>query len=336
VDIQTGGTTYTLENITADHTVFVTFKQIIFSISGYIIEPDGFTPIAETLVSAGDVNTVTDANGYYEFTVEYGWSGVVAPQKDGFIFEPNSNTYTNVTQNYTDVNYTAELLTFVITGHVFGPDHITPISDVNMSAENGGGPWTSKYGGGTSKTDVNGYYEIIVDYNYTGKVTPAKYAYAFEPNSAPYTNVLANRAEQDYIGMLMIFKITGHIKNDCNLPIAGALVSANNGCGQGTTNAEGLYEIWVDYAWSGTVAPEKQYHTFAPAAIDYVEVLADNSGQNYTANNMYDLDCNGLIELGDISMLVENWLATEPDNQADFTADGTVNFQDFADFGLVW
>ena len=336
LDVQAGGTTYILENIMADHTVYVTFKRAIFTISGYVIEPDGNTPIAGTLVSVGDVNIVTDTNGYYEFTVEYGWSGVVTPQKDGFIFEPNSDTYTGVTQNYADVNYTAELLTFVIAGRVFGPDHITPIGDVNMSAENGGGPWTSKYGGGTSKTDVNGYYEVVVDYNYTGKVTPAKYAYAFEPNSASYANVLADQPGQNYTGTLMTFRITGYIKNKCDVPIAGVLVSANNGGGQGTTNAEGLYEIWVDYAWSGTVTPDKQYHTFAPAAIDYVEVLADKSGQNYAANNVYDLDCNGLIELGDISVLAENWLAAEPDNQADLTADGIVNFQDFADFGLVW
>ncbi|MGD0077832.1 MAG: hypothetical protein ABSB91_04290, partial [Sedimentisphaerales bacterium] len=334
--VQSGGTTYTLSDITAGHIVSVTFNHIIFSISGYIFEPDGNTPVVGTLVSAGDVNTVTDANGYYTLAVEYGWSGVVAPQKEGYVFEPNSDTYTGITQDYADANYTAQLMTFVIAGHVFGPDHITPISDVNVSAENGGGAWTRKYGGGTSKTDENGFYEVVVDYNYTGKVTPDKYAYAFEPNGLSYANVLADQPDQDYAGTLMTFRITGYIRNGCNVPVAGVLVSANNGGGQGTTNAEGLYEIWVDYAWSGTVTPEKQYYTFAPAATDYVEVLADQADRNYIANDVYDLDCDTLIGLGDVGVLAENWLLTGTGIPGDFNADGQIDFLDFVDFANVW
>jgi len=175
-DVQTGGNTYTLENVTTIHTVAVTFSRIVFPISGHVVEIDGNTPVKDVLVSAGDTNTLTDANGYYEFSVGYGWAGVITPEKQGYVFEPNSNIYNNVTQGYSDVNYTATLMTFKIVGHVLDSGNSTPISNTSVSAENGGGPWTTKYGGGSSMTDATGYYEVWVDYNWSGKVTPAKYA----------------------------------------------------------------------------------------------------------------------------------------------------------------
>jgi hypothetical protein len=319
--------------------VSVTFNQIILSISGYVVELDGNTPVAGVLISTddNDINAVTDANGYYELSVEYGWSGIVTPQMEGYTFEPNSDTYTDVNQNYTDMDYTATMITFRIAGFVLGSDLITPISEVNVSAENGGGQWTSKYGGGSSVTDANGYYEVTVDYMFTGKVTPSKYAYGFEPNSRSYVDVNSDlTVDQGYTGTLLTYRIAGYIQNECNVPIAGVLVSANNGGGQDTTDVNGYYEVWVDYAWSGTVTPEKQYYTFNPAGLDYVSVLADQADQNYAANNIYDLDCDGSIGAGDVGVMADNWLLTGTILKGDFVPDETIDFFDFAVFGLVW
>jgi hypothetical protein len=337
--VQTAGTEYTLGNITAVHTVSVTFKPIILSISGFVVELDGNTPVKDVLLSAGDTNVLTDANGYYELAVDYGWSGIVTPQKERYVFEPNSDTYTDVNYNYSDMNYTAAFTTFRITGYVFGPDHITPISDVNVSAENGGGPWTNKYGGGSWSTDGSGYYEVWVDYNWSGKVTPARYAYAFEPNSIGYTDVNSDWTNPEYIATLLTYKISGCIRNECNLPIAGVMVSADNGGGQNITDTNGLYEVWVGYAWSGTVTPEKLYYTFNPAGLSYIGELADQADQNYAANNIYDLDCDSSIGWGDVLTMSNNWLydmSSFPDIKSDINKDNAVDFLDFAEFGLVW
>jgi hypothetical protein len=338
-EIQTGRTTYTLNNITTSHTVSVTFSNIILSISGYVVEQDGNTPVEGVLIQTdnNDVNCVTDANGYYELPVDYNWSGVVTPQKERYFFEPNKDTFTNVTQDYNDVNYTATLMTFKIAGFVLKTDYISPINDVNVSAENSGGSWTSRYGGGATLTDVNGRYEIVVDYNWSGKVTPTKYAYAFEPNSRYYADVNEDCIiNQGYTGTLLTYRIVGHIKNECNVPIAGVPVSANDGGGQGTTDINGLYEVWVDYGWSGTVTPEKNHFTFEPNRMSYVEVLADQRDQNYTASNIYDLDCDGSIGYGDVDVISENWLNNTPGKICDFNADINVNFNDFAEFANIW
>jgi len=308
------------------------------TISGYVTEPDANIPGEGVLVDAnnnGGGTDTTDANGYYEVVVPYGWSGTATPIKEGYTFEPNSIAYTNVVAD--EVNdYTATLKTFNISGYVLGLDLITPISDVNVSAENGGGPWTTKYGGGSGITDANGYYKVTVDYNWPGKVTPAKYAYAFEPNSIAYTNVVADQNDRNYTGKLLSFAISGYIRNDCDVPIKDVLVSADNGGNAVTTDSNGYYEVWVPYNWSGTVTPGKLYYTFTPVDKAYINVLSDQMNQNYLATNIYDLDCNGFIGYGDLAIMCGNWLSSTPGALGNLNGDDIVNFLDFAEFAEVW
>jgi hypothetical protein len=150
-------------------------------------------------------------------------------------------------------------------------------------------------------------------------------------------NVKSDSNSQDYIGKLLTFIISGRIKNSCGVPIAGVLVDANNSGGQGTTDVNGYYEVWVDYNWSGTVTPTKEIHTFNPAEMVYVNVLADQTEQNYKATNIYDLDCDDLIGFGDLKILIENWL-DGPNLPGDFYKDeyDIVNFLDFAEFANHW
>jgi hypothetical protein len=351
-EVQTGGTAYTLSDITAIHTVSVTFKLSAFIISGYIIEPDGSTPVAGVTVDAnnnGGNLGITDANGYYEVTVPPGWSGTVTPIKAGFSFEPYKMVYKNVTAS-AEKDYAATPLAYILSGHVLKLDG-TPISDVNVAAENGGGPYTTKYGevsndggpclgrlgSGSAVTDVNGYYEVMVDYNWSGKVMPSKYAYVFESNSRSYANVVADQNDQDYTGKLLTFAISGYIRNDCNVPIAGVLVDANAGGGEAITDVNGFYEVWVDYNWSGTVTSSKAHYTFEPTGIEFTDVLENKAAQDYAATNIYDLDCDGSIGYGDIAVIGENWLSNNVDiHDGDFNDDGIVNFLDFVDFALVW
>ncbi|GAG16931.1 unnamed protein product, partial [marine sediment metagenome] len=257
-------------------------------------------PVEGVFVDAnnGGGSDTTDANGYYQLTVDYGWSGTVEPNKTDYTFEPNGIEYFNVTTDQND-SYIAILDTFIISGYAY--EMLTPLDGVLVSPDNDGGPFTSKYYGGSDTTDANGYYEVLVDCNFSGKVVPSKYAYAFEPNSIEYFNVTEDKAEeQDYIGTLLTYTITGYIENSCNvLPIAGVVVDANNGGGSDITDVNGYYEVWVDYNWSGTVTPSKAHYTFDPNSNAYTDVLDDVIDQNYTATNIYDLDCDGSIGYGD-------------------------------------
>ncbi len=308
------------------------------TISGHVCEPDVNIPIAGVLIqSSGDANAVTDPNGCYELEVNYGWSGSVVPSKEGYSFNPNGDTYVNVIEDQNNMNYIGTMIQPTISGRIFENNGVTPLNDVNVSAENGGGPWTSRYGGGTWLTDANGYYKVVVDYNWSGKVTPTKYAYGFTPANIDYDNVIADQNNQNYNGKLLTFIISGYIKNGCSVPMAGILVDANNGGGHGTTDVNGFYEVWVDYNWSGTVTPGKAHYTFDPNSKAYAYVLNDVIDQNYTATNIYDLDCDGSIGFGDLGIISENWL-NGPDLPGDFyeDEDDIINFLDFADFANVW
>ena len=309
------------------------------TISGYITEPDSITPVEGVVVDAnnngGDIDT-TDINGYYQLTVDYGWSGTATPAKAGYTFEPNVITYSNVTADLVD-DYNAILSTYVISGYALESDDVTPIEGVLMTPDSNGGAYTTKYyGGGYDTTDAGGYYEVLVDYNWSGDVVPSKYAHAFEPNSISYSNVTAGQIDQDYTGTLLTYIISGYIVNSCDLPLEGAVITATSGGGTDTSDASGYYEVWVDYNWSGTITPSMPYHTFEPNEVAYTDVLEDQSGEHYRGTNIYDVYCDGVIDWLDIMIISENWLDDLGGNLCDFNNDTFVDFRDFAEFAPLW
>jgi lysophospholipase L1-like esterase len=238
---------------------------------------------------------------------------------------PNDNGYAKMAAVWYDAlaDYFSE---FSISGYVLEADGSTPVEGVLIQTDDDI----------NAVTDVNGFYELRVDYNWSGNVTASKYACALMPISIHYEDVNHGYTDQDYTGNTFDFRITGFVSNDCNAPIEGVLVDANNGGGQGTTDANGFYEVWVDEGWSGTVTVSRQYYTFEPGWMAYDDMQADVADQNYIADSVYDLDCDGSIGWGDFGILADDWLLTGPEIPGDFVVDGTVNFMDFADFKRVW
>jgi hypothetical protein len=50
-------------------------------------------------------NPVSDSRGHYRATVDFGWSGVVTPKKEGYTFKPESMTYSRVLYMLDNQNY---------------------------------------------------------------------------------------------------------------------------------------------------------------------------------------------------------------------------------------
>jgi len=319
-----------------DKTLTANFTIEQMTIFGFITEPDANIPVEDVFIDANNSggSDTTDANGYYQLTVDYGWSGMVEPNKAGYTFEPNGIGYNNAVIDQND-NYTATLDTFIISGYVVDSAMLEPLDDVLLSPDNDGGSYTSRYyGGGHDTTDANGYYEVLVDYNFAGKIVPSRYAYAFQPDSIAYANVTEDKTEeQDYAGTLLTYIITGCIKNSCEVPIENVLVDANNGGGSGITDANGCYEVWVEYNYCGTVTPVKAHYTFDPNSKTYTDVLANKTGQDYLAADIYDLDCDGSIGWGDVAIMCGNWLGA---GWGDVNDDGIVDLADYAEFANVW
>jgi hypothetical protein len=216
--------------------------------------------VVETMQTA-----VADATGNYLLTVPTNWSGTITPIKQGYIFSPASRTYANVLANQTGQNYIA-------TG--------TAIT-YNISGNAGGSGATLSYTDGTPKTataDSSGNYSFSVPSNWSGIVTPSKAGYTFSPASIAYSNVLSNQIGQDYVALPVGPTISG------NAWESGVTLSYTDGIPKTViSDSSGNYSLTVTYNWSGTITPSKAGYTFTPTSLTYTNVLANQTGQNYTA-----------------------------------------------------
>jgi hypothetical protein len=127
---------------------------------------------------------VSDQNGYYQAEVPKGWTGKVMPAKEGFIFDPEFIEYANVTSNQDNSNYSAKIITFIISGN-------TGVGGVMMQGLAGG-----------VYSDQSGNYSVKLPYGWTGTVRPVKEGYNFEPAERLYNKVVRDLTNQDYAAKL--------------------------------------------------------------------------------------------------------------------------------------
>jgi parallel beta-helix repeat protein len=156
-----------------------TATVVRYTISG----TTGTAGAGATITYTGGSTTANATTGSYSLTVAYGWSGVVTPSKAGYTFSPASRSYTNVTANQANQNYTAMSDSPTISGNV------------------GVGGAILSYTDGTPKTataDSSGLYSFQVSNNWSGTVAPSKTGFSFVPGNRAYTNVVTDQTAQDY------------------------------------------------------------------------------------------------------------------------------------------
>ena len=85
-----------------------------YTISGYVKDA-GDQAIENVTMSGFPGSPTTDINGQYTATVEHGWSGTVTPQKTNYVFVPVNRTYSNITANQADEDYTAGINCYSLT-----------------------------------------------------------------------------------------------------------------------------------------------------------------------------------------------------------------------------
>ncbi|MBW8036680.1 MAG: hypothetical protein FVQ79_13910, partial [Planctomycetes bacterium] len=205
----------------------------------------------------GAGSTVTSADGAYSITVPNHWDGTVTVSKAGWLITPASKAYTKVSADITNENYIAYQPK--ISGIVTRSDS-TPLAGAAVSAENGGGSGT---------TDINGYYELYVPYNWTGNVSASFAGYYFADNG--YPNVTGDQTSQNFTG----FQPT--ISGSTGVSSATVTVS-----GIGSFVSTPSYSVVVPYNWSGTVSAEKAGYHFPDSTKSYTNVTSNIINQNFT------------------------------------------------------
>ena len=183
IEAQSGGSTYLLSDITASHEVLVSFEPRlnydIIAITGPngSVDPNGLITVPtgsdQLFVAAPDPGYKVDSWTVDEVEVQSGGTNFLL---------------TDVMEEHL-VMVSFKLLPFTISGTVnslLG----APVEGVSVSADNGGS---------TDITDPNGFYEVRVDHNWSGILTPEKSEFIMDPNFSEFVNVLGSIENLPYI-----------------------------------------------------------------------------------------------------------------------------------------
>jgi CSLREA domain-containing protein len=248
-------------NVLADQT-----GQNFTPTTSYTIFGNAGLPNVTLSYTDGSQKSVTsDGNGNYSFVIPSGWSGSLTPSLAGYAFSPANLNFSNVTADLPDQNFTPSAVIYTISGNA------------------GASGVTLSYADGSDKTatsDTDGNYSFTVSYNWTGKVTPSLAGHGFIPANRTYTNVLSDQSSQNFTAVSE-FNISG------NTGVAGAILSYTNGSLlTAIADSSGNYTFTVPASWSGSVTPSLPGYTFSSTEIDYSNIQADQTGQDYTATQI--------------------------------------------------
>ncbi len=152
------------------------------AVSGHVRD-DAANPISGVVLAAsGDAGTATtDAQGFYEFTFEEGWSGTITPSHAEYTFSPTDCSVTNLTSALSGQDFTASSLPSdcSIAGRLLDSEGVElHLADVQFSAT----------GGLVTVSEADGSYFLPVTEGWTGTITPSLDGYTFEPASVTYGN----------------------------------------------------------------------------------------------------------------------------------------------------
>ena len=247
-------------------------------ISGYVRDASG-TGIGNVTITANNngESTTTNSSGYYKVRVPSGWSGSVRPYREFWTFDSGQRTYQGLYSDRTEQNFMGTAPVSV-SGYVKDSNE-TPVHGVSISTDNSGG---------TATTDVNGYYELLVPYGWSGSISSAKRLWFFEPNHIERINVTDTLTNQNFEGTSG-FIASGHVYTKSGTALEGANMEADNGARGGTTNSAGYYEVTFLAGWSGTITPIKQGRYFTPVSKSYNNLVADFAEQDFIASDLIDV-----------------------------------------------
>ena len=147
-------------------------------------------------------------------------------------------------------------------------------------------------GGLTAETDDQGYYEIMAPLGWQpspskGTVTPAKYAFSFEPAAIDYNDVARDVLEQNYVATEIRPAITGMITDGNNMGISGVRIISDPNIGSTVSDPNGGYALAVPYGYTGTIMPQRQSTEFVPESRYYEDLTEPIGDQDYEAMGLF-------------------------------------------------
>jgi hypothetical protein len=228
--------------------------RVIFTISGQVN-----APMVTLKGLPGD--PTSDASGFFEVTVNHGFSGAIKPYKEGWTFDPVGFPIGRMVANRTDVNFQATEIKYTVSGNVGLPD----VKLIGFPGE--------------PVSDAQGNYTAEVPHGWADKVAPHKAGYRFLPEDRTFARMLADRTRQNYVPSVIMLEISGSTGQP--------FVALKGLPGNTRANSRGTYMVKVPYGWKGgLVTPYKEGCTFSPPDRDYVNIIEDQLNQDYETSVM--------------------------------------------------
>ncbi|MBN1112509.1 MAG: leucine-rich repeat protein [Bacteroidales bacterium] len=145
-----------------------------YTISGKVTGADGVT--VSLSGDASDSKTLNDGDSY-SFTVNYGQNLEVLASKDGYSFEPEKYSFTNVNENKTDNNFAATLVVFPVSFTI--TNGTSPIANAtvsfNSAVNTAGVAQGDNYGDFTTNANGVVVIENVIAGNYKYSVSAQGY-----------------------------------------------------------------------------------------------------------------------------------------------------------------
>ncbi|MBP7052982.1 MAG: hypothetical protein KBE65_18410 [Phycisphaerae bacterium] len=228
------------------------------------LEISGCVGLPGVVMKGFPVDVLTDSAGVYVVQVDYGWSGTVTPEKEGYAFMPPSRTFQKVESSLTNQDCTADVMTFTISGlvRVLSASGAVGVEGVALT----GFP-------GDVITDANGRFTATVPYGWTGTVIPSRTGYTFTPQLRKHERV-RSRIEAHYEAKPLMHTLSDVAAVDNLGPIAGVRVLAEPGGYSAVTDSQGRYWVKVPYGWSGRLVLSHPDFEFGVAP-QYRDVTSD-------------------------------------------------------------
>jgi len=229
--------------------------QITYTISGTVSGLDGVT-----VILSGDKSEIQVVNdgGNYSFTVKYGGTYTITPDKSGYTFSPAGATFRDVTSNQTQ-NFTAQ---YTLTMVVYQQ------SD-----------W------GTTNPKV-GKHTYDKDTLVSVTATPSTgYRFLYWTCSNPSYTVIDSTSSSTTVKIVRNLTINAMFEEIPTYSISGTISGADgvtitlsgDASGSQTVNNGGSYSFTVNRRGNYTITPSKSGYTFSPASQTFNNVTSNKT-----------------------------------------------------------
>ncbi|MGB5818800.1 MAG: T9SS type A sorting domain-containing protein [Saonia sp.] len=260
--------TITITNVDIIKSVTITNRT--HTIRGRLTDAQGH-PLIGVLLNGLQNTSVTDTNGQYVATEVAGWSGSIRPELQGYIFSPTVITLTNLQEDQVAKDFvgTRIAVAHTISGKITDETG-KPLLNVSING------FPDKV-----LTDADGNFSAIQTSGWTGTLVPQLQGYAFAPESIQINDLRNDETGKNFVGSptLATHVISGRVLDNEGNPLSD--IALNGFTLPIATATDGRYSATEAKGWSGTIMPQSQHYTFAPASLQINDLQSDTIEQDF-------------------------------------------------------